>query len=629
MIFRRGGGGAALIATVALLLCTGAAEFPPFHMKEFDENVNRKDQFKEPISDVVVPKVSKRTYGAEGQKRLPVLRLVIDGVVPYPARDITKKKIQAVINKRFTQQKAIDLDANGFTKNDLKGIGRFLREMLDRGGWDKDDLNNLVKLIHKQEFERGWITVEQLDNIAQSVTDYYREHGFILATAFVPKQQASNGIIHLKVMEGRLGNVTVSNNKIFSDKTIAAALTHDIGQPVTEKRIENAIRRVNDLPGVRVRGSFSPGQSVGATTLNLGVLQEQAWTSSILLDNHGSPATGAMRLYATAEWMNLLNRAQTLMIGVLKSEGSGSTYGQIEYGLPVTADQRGRIKGTLSTNQFSVVTRIANQDRPIVGETDNFGVSGTYQFVRSRTFNLGVDADYTRKNVLFNVSGLSTLSSFQRIQEGGVGINYSQLWDDRQLLFQGRLGIEQGHLMSGAQREQSTNFTRLLFSGNLLKRFSIHNWITHNETAFNFVVKLNGQYSDNFLPSVDQFSLGGPNAVRAFTVSDVSVDSGAYMGFELFFDSPYDFTKRFNLPIDPLRPFLFFDYGYGVARNAAGTINQDAVLQAYGIGLRINWPGRGVANLIFAKPKSAHYDDNFSTARGRSRVFFDVTYQIR
>ncbi|HKI73137.1 MAG TPA: ShlB/FhaC/HecB family hemolysin secretion/activation protein, partial [Pseudomonadales bacterium] len=609
MIFHRGLPKRALIILPALLFCLGAAEFPPFHMKEFDEKTNQQT-FSEPVPEVEVPKVSKRVYGTAEQKRLPVKGVSIEGVVPYPDRDITQKKIQAIIDKRFTQEEAIDLDDNGFTKRDLNQIGGFLREMLDRGGWDSDDLNNLVKLIHKQQFERGWITVEQLDNIAQSVTDYYREHGFILATAFVPEQEVKDGIIHLKVLEGRLGNVTVSNNDIFSQRTIAASFDHEIGKPVTEERIESALRRINDLPGVRVRGSFSPGHNVGETTLNIGVLDEQAWTSSVLLDNHGSPTTGVTRLFATAQWLNLRNKGQTLSIGALRSEGSGSTYGLIEYGLPVTDDERGRVKGTISTNQFAITTRIANKDRAIVGETDNIGATGTYQFIRSRTLNLSAEGSVTRKNVLFNVEDIPSLSSYQQILVGGVGVDYNQLWDGPQLLFSGHFGVDQGNLMKGAAGGQSTDFTKLLFTANLLKRFSIHNWLTQSHTqdqkeeqsSFNFVIKLNGQYTDKFLPSVEQFSLGGPNAVRAFSVSDVSVDSGAYVGFELFFDSPFDVVKALKLPIDPLRPFVFFDYAYGVAKDAAGDINQDAVLKAYGFGLRLNWAGHGAANLIFAKP---------------------------
>jgi hemolysin activation/secretion protein len=317
------------------------------------------------------------------------------------------------------------------------------------------------------------------------------------------------------------------------------------------------------------------------------------------------------------------------MIGALRSEGPNtSTYGIAQYELPVTRDGRGRMRASISSNQFAVADLGGNL-KNIVGDTTNFGVTGTYQFVRSRTFNLSAEAGYTQKDVLFDVPSLPSLSRDQQIEVGNVSVNYNQLWDDSQLLFSGRFGIDQGHIMNGAERNQSTDFTKTLFSANVLKRFSIDNWVTKKESFFNFVVRINGQYAETFLPSVEQFSLGGPNAVRAFSVSDVSVDSGAYAGFELFFDSPIDFARRLNSPIDPLRPFVFFDYGYGVAKTAGGAINRDAVLKAFGLGLRINWAGRGTANLVFARPRAAHYDDNFSSAQGESRVFFDIQYRIR
>ena len=92
----------------------------------------------------------------------------------------------------------------------------------------------------------------------------------------MPEQEVTDGIIKLNVLEGRLGDVTVSNNNIFSESVISAAFSDEMGEAVTEERIESALRRINDLPGVRVRGSFSPGQNVGETSLNLGVLDEKA-----------------------------------------------------------------------------------------------------------------------------------------------------------------------------------------------------------------------------------------------------------------------------------------------------------------------------------------------------------------
>ena len=171
--------------------------------------------------------------------------------------------------------------------------------------------------------------------------------------------------------------------------------------------------------------------------------------------------------------------------------------------------------------------------------------------------------------------------------------------------------------------------TDILLTANVLKRFDIDNWLTKSPSFFNFVVKLNAQYTEKFLSSVEQFSLGGPNAVRAFGVSDVSVDSGAYVGAEIFFDLPFDPIGRFNWPLEPIKPYIFYDYAYGVARGLIGSKDFDAEVSGYGAGFRVNWPGKLSANVVFARPSSASYEENFLEEQGESRFFIDVVYNIR
>lgn len=606
-----------------------AGDFPEFQMQEYEEALIEEKYFFEEPDIIGVPKVAERLYGEGELSRFPVVGIVIEGVVPFPGKGITQQQIQALIDAEFQSQQATRLDENGFTARDLDDIGGFLREIIDRpGNPDQEDLEAMVKLVNQVEFERGWITIEQLDAIALAVTEYYRENGFILATAFVPEQEVGDGIVRLNVLEGRLGDVAVSNQLIFDPQTIKAAFNNELGEPVTEERIEGALRRINDLPGVRVRGSFSPGDNVGETRLTLGVLDEKAWSSSVLIDNHGSETTGETRLYATTEWNNLMNKGHRLVAGVLRTEGPDSSlYGQIAYGMPFTKNRRGTVTATVSTNEF-VVRRLANLPE-IVGETDNYGLALNYQLIRGRTLNLALNAGYLQKDVLFEVGTLASLSTDEVIETFSVSADYTQLWDDRQLLLTGRFGVDQGHMIQGEARGQSVDFTKLLLSTNVLKRFSIDNWLTKNESYFNFVLKLNAQYTEKFLSSVEQFSLGGPNAVRSLGVSDVSVDSGVYVGTELFFDLPYDFTEKFNLPIDPIRPYIFYDYGYGVARGLGGIKDFDAKVQGWGAGFRVNWPGKLTANLVFATPKSTSYESDFLEEEGESRIYFDMVYHIR
>ena len=618
-----------LILLVPIALCMAAADFPAFKMSEFESARNSRDAFSEEDApeEIEVPKVSKRLYGGDDLNKLPVTGITIQKINAYPELGITQEAIQAEIDGWYQNEQDIVRDDNGFTARDLGEIGSFLRNLYDRGGEDQDDLDALMLLMEEQQFKSGWITIEQLDGIATKLTEYYRSRGFILATAFVPEQEVTDGIIELRVLEGTLGNVTVSNNEVFSDAVISSAFNPELGEPVTEERIESALRRINDLPGVRVRGSFSPGDKVGETSLNLGVLEEKKWTANVLVDNHGSETTGEIRLFATAEMLNIRNKGHRLLVGALRSEGPDSaTYGLLEYGLPVTSDGRGQIKANISKNTFSV-SGLPNL--PVIdGETDSIAVTGEYQLQRSRNKNLSLQGSYTFKDVVFQVGDLVSLSSDEKIEVASVSAEYSRLWDKQQLLFTGRLGIDQGHIIDGEATNQSTDFTKTLLSVNLLKRFSVFNWVTKQESFFNFVAKLNVQYAEKFLSSVEQFSLGGPNAVRAFAISDVSVDSGGYAGFELFFDLPIDPMARFNLPFEPLRPFVFFDYAYGVARARSGGINGDTELKGYGLGMRLNWAGKGTLNLVFAKPLAEHYDDN-TEPQGRSRVFLDLLYQLR
>lgn len=613
-------------------LCLGASEFPEFRMEEFEEAIDKKDYFDESQQEEFeIPAVSDRTYGEEELQRLPIEEIKIEGVIPHPDRQITSEKIQQLINEELRRQQGIGLDENGFTERDMEGAGRYLRELIDRGGRpDQADMDQLMRLMAKQEVERSWITIEQLDTISQVVTDYYRKNGFILATVFIPEQEVKDGIVHLKVLEGRLGEVTVSNNKIYSAETIKSAFSRDLGEVVTDERIEGTLRRINDLPGIRVRGSFSPGKQIGDTSLNLGVLEEKSWKSTILMDNHGADVTGETRLFVTTEWLNIANKGHRLTVSALQSEGpESSTFGLIEYELPFTKDGRGRLNTSISSNVFAV-ENIDPKRADIVGETDNYKVAGSYQFRRGRTSNLNLEVTYTQKDILFDAPGFITTR--QELGVVSLMTDFSELWDEKQLLISGRAGVEQGYMVHGKTDTQTVDFTKILVNANFLKRLTWNNWVTKKESAFNLLLKLNGQYTEEVLIPVEQFSLGGPNAVRAFSVSDVSVDGGVYLGVELFFDLPFDPFEKLGLPFDVAKPYVFFDYAYGVARDDSGLIgDQDVQIKGYGLGMRLNWSDMLTANFIFARPKSTRFEDRFpdGDVEGKARIFVDVVYRLK
>ena len=55
--------------------------------------------------------------------------------------------------------------------------------------------------------------IDQLQAVANAVTKFYREAGFILAQVYIPVQNVEHGIVQLEVQEGRLGEVSFIGNQ--------------------------------------------------------------------------------------------------------------------------------------------------------------------------------------------------------------------------------------------------------------------------------------------------------------------------------------------------------------------------------------------------------------------------------
>jgi hemolysin activation/secretion protein len=55
-----------------------------------------------------------------------------------------------------------------------------------------------------------------LEQAAEQVADYYRRKGYTLASAYVPQQDIKFGVVTIAILEGRLGDISVSGNRHYS-----------------------------------------------------------------------------------------------------------------------------------------------------------------------------------------------------------------------------------------------------------------------------------------------------------------------------------------------------------------------------------------------------------------------------
>ena len=135
------------------------------------------------------------------------------------------------------------------------------------------------------------------------------------------------------------------------------------------------------------------------------------------------------------------------------------------------------------------------------------------------------------------------------------------------------------------------------------------------------LLRVDGQYSDDPLVSLEQFSLGGPNSVRAYSVSEVLAERGGVASLELILGAPgiarhpafgsYTWGQLLQLS-------LFADYAKGWLNPPLLSVkDRSTELSGVGGALQFSVPGRVFARLEVATPLS-----NRPVGNGRDPQFY-------
>jgi len=163
-----------------------------------------------------------------------------------------------------------------------------------------------------QEF-RGATTLVRLREAAAAVQEMYRAAGFGGVVAFLPEQRAVPGEIRIRVVEGKLAQIEVTDNRQFSADNIRASLPSLVtGVTPRVRQIDAEIQMANESPAKEVKVLLEPGQAAGTVAARVMVTEQpvQRWT--VRLDNTGVGNAGQMRTALGWQHANLFGRDHVL-----------------------------------------------------------------------------------------------------------------------------------------------------------------------------------------------------------------------------------------------------------------------------------------------------------------------------
>lgn len=618
--------------------------------------------------DLTVPPVYQRPLGTDEGARVFVKKFVITGVIGDRSAGINKAEIQKEVDQRFKQLESLlektrekkeglsEQGPEGFTPEEKQKIIKFMQGAVKTKSPEEQQraYQQFIQQLQLERLQRlQGLTIGQLQQVADVVTKYYHDRGYFLAHAIVPAQEVKGGVVHIRVLEGRLARIDVTGNKLYSKAVVAEPFESLIGDLVTVKRTENALLTLYRYPGLSASGVFQPGPDVGTTDILINVNRERRFDGSVRPDNQGTEFTGRRRLVGTVNWNNPTGDADLLSVTALKTfSPSNSIFGDVRYAHPFFSASN-TMALDLSRNSFDVGG--ATSKTGIGGISKIASLSLQRAFLRTRARNIVGTLDLSRKRadtvsngtVLFrdDMAVLGAQLNYDSIDSSAGTISTSYVRLERGLA--GVLGVPSDSDIQNGQVAYypSRSYYPAAGSGSAAKAVYAHPDFTRlsvNYQLFKSLVKgqgmlfrVNGQYSPDMLTSLEQYVIGGPDNVRALPTSQFLMDTGAFASLEYSVRAPGFADKAAFSGYtwgQLLRFRIFTDAAVGHLNHAVSSSDRRVTGAGSGVGIEFTIPGTLTANLQWARlnggarPGTSASDPN--AVKDASQLWLDVTFNF-
>ncbi|MES2162282.1 MAG: ShlB/FhaC/HecB family hemolysin secretion/activation protein [Pseudomonadota bacterium] len=434
----------------------------------------------------------------------------------------------------------------------------------------------LAKFVGK---ERDFGDVQRALEALEAV---YHERGYNVVTIELPEQELNRGVVLLRVVETRIGRISVKNNLYVDENNIRRSLPAlQEGRTPDLKAVSANLKQGNESPAKEVTLKLQSGEKDDEVDAVLEVKDQPIWKAMVNVDNTGTQQTGKTHVGFILQNANLFNRDHLASLQYTTS-----------------AEEPGRVK-----------VYGAGYHIPLYALGDSLDFFASYSNVDSGTVSAGaVNLAVSGKGAVYGARYNQSLAKRGELESKlSYGVDYKAFKNSVQLqgqelgndvtvhplsiTYQGTLPIKQGELSGqltllrniagGAKGDQAAftlaragakaDYTMLRVAGSVTRALA-RDWQLR--------AILNGQYSNDALIPGEQFGAGGATSVRGFVEREISNDSGLGVNLEAY--TPNLCTHAgWNC-----RLLAFYDTAYAKRNHALPEELTSTTIASTGVGAR-------------------------------------------
>jgi hemolysin activation/secretion protein len=515
--------------------------------------------------------------------------------------------------RKFPQSKVVPVKPDNLKPvfpEAMRKVNFLLQRMVIKGStiYGKRRFSRLFRrYLHRR------INLAQVYNIAQEITNMYRNDGYILSKAVVPPQKIEGGIVQIDVIEGFVDRVVIQG-QVRGPRKLLNKYRKGLlrSRPLKAKDLERYLLLVDDLPGVSVKSVLTPSErKQGATNMTL-ILDNKAYAGSLGMDNRGTQFNGPLQVNAGLSGNTLLKNYERIGLqGVVTTNTDELKFFSGFYEQPISSEGT---KLFFSASLSESEPGSSLKDFEVAGESKTFTLKISHPFIRSRAENLTATLGYTHRNSTTDILG--TLDSEDRLRIVNLGLSYDFVDENKGVNLMS-INLSKGFDFFDATETGSENLTRLAGHSDFIKISGEMLRLQQLAPSWMLLGAVSWQYSLEKLLASEEFGVGGSQFGRAYDSSEITGDQG--LAFKLELQKALRPKKKY---LRDLQAYTFFDFGKIWNRIPTSTGLRTEDLYSMGLGVRFNVTDKISGYLEWDKPL-----DQIVAAEGNKdgRFFFSLS----
>lgn len=443
------------------------------------------------------------------------------------------------------------------------------------------------------------VTLQELRQAAQGATRWYRGAGYVTSRAVVPAQQVEQGVVRVRVIEGKVGVVRFEGNKHFRTELLERYVKLAPAEVLQMKKLEKALGLLNSHPDRKVKAVLAPSAEPEATDIVLQVSDKRPLHASGSVDTLGTKQTGLVRQSVILSHGNLTGADDQILVRGIISEFGGVRGGAMSYLRPLN---HSGLSATL--NVSGVKSSVGEDLKGLKARGRAFTVSPglVIPVIQRSKWEIEAAAGFDYRWVRTFLDEVSSSKDDLRVVHLGTHFLGEDSWGRSFISQEVRHGIP--NVLGGSHPEDTA-------AGRAGAGGSFTTWnlnaarVQQGPFGLSLLMRGSGQITTDRLVAAEQMRMGGFDTVRGYPEGEYLADAGYQATVEL--RAP---LERFTPPLwghnsmpNRLRRSLvmvgFWDFAEGFLRDPRAGEDADTRLAGVGCGFRLRPTAESVLQTDF------------------------------